>query len=159
VTNDCCPFPNPKSKIQNPKSVALAILYREGQFLLQLRDDIAGIPYPGQWALFGGHLEAGETPQAGLQRELQEEIGYFIPDLLPFGIYSCDRAIRHVYHAPLTVSLSELVLGEGWDFALVPVAAIRQGSYYSDKAGEIRLLGAIHQQILLDFWNFVPAVQ
>jgi hypothetical protein len=51
------------------------------------------------------------------------------------------------------VPLNELVLGEGWDFALVPVAAIRQGSYYSAKAGEIRPLGAIHQKILLDFHN------
>lgn len=133
------------------RRVVLAILYREGQFLLQLRDDIPNIPYPGQWALFGGHLEAGETPIVGLQRELQEEISYFAQEPLLFGIYSGDRAIRHIYHAPLTVPLNELVLGEGWDFALVPVDAIREGSYYSAKAGEVRQLGAIHQQILLDF--------
>jgi hypothetical protein len=33
----------------------------------------------------------------------------------------------------------------------VSVDAIRKGSYYSAIAGEVRLLGAIHQQILLDF--------
>ena len=135
------------------RTVVLAILYREGQFLLQLRDDIPNIVYPGQWTLFGGHLEEGETPITGLQRELQEEIGYFVPEPLPFGIYSGDRAIRHIYHAPLTVPFNELVLGEGWDFALVSVDAIREGSYYSAKAGEVRPLGAIHQQILLDFLN------
>ena len=133
------------------RSVVLAILYREGQFLLQLRDDLPNIVYPGQWTLFGGHLEEGETPTAGLQRELQEEIGYFVPEPLLFGIYSGDRAIRHIYHAPLTVPLSEVVVGEGWDFAVVSVDAIRKGSYYSAIAGEVRLLGAIHQQILLDF--------
>ena len=133
------------------RSVALAILYREGQFLLQLRDDIPHIPYPGQWALFGGHLEAGETPIVALQRELQEEIHYFVREPLLFGIYCGDRAIRYIYHAPLTVPLDELVLAEGWDFALVSVDAIREGSYYSAKAGAVRPLGTIHRQILLDF--------
>ncbi len=46
--------------------VAMAILYREGKFLMQLRDDIPGILYPGLWGLFGGHLELDETPEVGL---------------------------------------------------------------------------------------------
>jgi len=47
-----------------PIQVAIAILHRQGQFLLQLRDNIPGIVYPGHWGLFGGHLELGETPQS-----------------------------------------------------------------------------------------------
>ena len=38
-------------------AVALAMLQREGQWLLQLRDDIDSIIYPGHWGLFGGHLD------------------------------------------------------------------------------------------------------
>ena len=61
---------------KNQVEVAIAILYRDGKFLLQLRDDIPGIAYPGCWALFGGHIEPGEIPEIALKRELQEEIGY-----------------------------------------------------------------------------------
>ncbi|MEY4355584.1 MAG: hypothetical protein RLZZ89_652, partial [Cyanobacteriota bacterium] len=50
--------------------VALAMLKREGRWLLQLRDDIDGIVYPGTWALFGGHIERGESPAQAVQREL-----------------------------------------------------------------------------------------
>jgi len=56
--------------------VALAILEQDGRFLMQLRDDIPTILYPGVWGLFGGHLEAGESPEIGLKRELKEEINY-----------------------------------------------------------------------------------
>lgn len=35
-----------------PVQVAIAILYRPGQFLLQLRDDIPGILYPAHWGFF-----------------------------------------------------------------------------------------------------------
>jgi mutator protein MutT len=31
--------------------------------------------YPGVWDLIGGHVEAGETPEEALTREIQEEIG------------------------------------------------------------------------------------
>jgi 8-oxo-dGTP pyrophosphatase MutT (NUDIX family) len=33
----------------------------------------------GQWALPGGRLEAGETPEVGALRELEEEIGLVLP--------------------------------------------------------------------------------
>ena len=55
--------------------VSLAILYQEGRFLFQLRDNIPGIVHPGVWGLFGGHLEPEETPELCLKRELIEEIG------------------------------------------------------------------------------------
>ncbi|NJO94248.1 MAG: NUDIX domain-containing protein [Hydrococcus sp. RM1_1_31] len=134
-----------------PVEVALAILYREGEFLMQLRDDKPGIPYPGHWGLFGGHLELGETPEEGLKRELLEEINYAIATPIAFGCYADLIAIRHVYHAPLTVPLESLVLQEGWDFALLSTESIGQGSCYSAKADDFRPLGAIHQQILLNF--------
>lgn len=134
-----------------PVQVAIAILYRDNQFLLQLRDNIPTIVFPGYWCLFGGHLEAGETPDAALRRELQEEIGYVPQSLEKFGCYQTPTVIRHVYHAPLRVGLNELELNEGWDFDLLTPAAIRQGFHFSQRAGEVRPLGKPHQDILLAF--------
>ncbi|NEP13427.1 MAG: NUDIX domain-containing protein [Symploca sp. SIO2C1] len=134
-----------------PVEVAIAILHTSDQFLLQLRDNIPGIVYPGCWGLFGGHLEAEEVPEVALKRELIEEISYTPPSLLPFRRYLSSNVVRYVYHAPLTVEVNQLVLGEGWDMGLLTLEEIRQGECYSENAGEVRPLGSIHQQILLDF--------
>ena len=131
--------------------VAIAILYQNDKFLMQLRDDIPNIVYPGHWGLFGGHLEPGETPEIAVKRELLEEISYTPPNLLEFGCYPDEKAIRHVYYAPLTVELIDLVLLEGWDMDLLTIDNIKQGSYYSQKAKGIYPLVPTAQKILIDF--------
>lgn len=131
--------------------VAIAILYRQGQLLMQLRDNIPGILYPGYWGLFGGHIEPGETPEEALKRELLEEISYAVPEASLFGYYPEPHVLRHVFYAPLTVELDQLVLAEGWDMGLLSPEQIQQGECYSQQAGQVRPLGPAHQRILLDF--------
>ncbi len=135
--------------------VAIAILYQNNQFLMQLRDDIPNIVYPGHWGLFGGHLEAGETPDVAVKRELLEEISYTPPNLLEFGCYPDEKAIRHVYYAPLTVELNQLVLLEGWDMDFLTIDNIKQGIYFSRKAKGVYPLVPTAQKILLDFQTFL----
>lgn len=65
---------------------SLMLLDEHGRYLMQLRDDIPSILYPGHWGLFGGAIEPGETPEAAMRRELDEEIG-FVPDAAtPFRV-------------------------------------------------------------------------
>lgn len=135
----------------NLVEVAVAILYQDGKLLLQLRDDIPGIAYPGKWAFFGGHIELDETPEFALERELQEEIGYTPSTFSKFGCYTDVAVIRHVFYAQLSVDVKDLVLKEGWDMALLTPDEIRVGSHYSENAGMVRSLGKPHQRILLDF--------
>ncbi len=139
--------------VNAPVEVALAILYQKGKFLMQLRDDIPSILYPGHWGLFGGHLEVGETPEEGLQRELIEEIDYRVGQPIKFKCYADATVIRHIYQAPLTVSIDRLNLQEGWDLGLVAPTEIENGSCYSQKADAMKPLGDIHRQILWDFWQ------
>jgi len=136
--------------------VAIAILYQDGKFLLQLRDDIPGIPYPGQWAFFGGHIEPGETPEVALKRELQEEISYNASTIFKFSCYQDLNVLRHVFYAQLEVDVKDLILKEGWDLGLITPEEIRLGSCYSEKAGMVRSLGVTHQKILLDFIEKKP---
>lgn len=135
----------------NQVHVAIAILYQNNQFLLQLRDNIPNIVYPGHWGLFGGHLESGENPDIALKRELLEEIGYTPPNLVKFACYPDAKAIRHVYYAPLAVELSNLVLHEGWDMDFLTIDQIKQGSCYSKKAEGAYPLVPFVQRILVDF--------
>jgi 8-oxo-dGTP diphosphatase len=62
------------------REIAAAIIIdTAGRFLLQQRDDIAGIIHPGKVALFGGHREGDETYLECAVREINEEISYFVP--------------------------------------------------------------------------------
>lgn len=132
-------------------SVAVAIIHQEGKYLMQLRDDIPNIAYPGVWGFFGGHIEPGEEPAAALKRELIEEINYSVEQLT---IFRCDypgKYIRHLYSCPLTVPVEELELKEGWDLKLLTPAEIKRGFAYSHKAIADKPLGEIHRKIMLDF--------
>ena len=52
--------------------VAAALVDRDGRLLVQRRP--AGKPMAGLWEFPGGKLEAGETPEQALIRELAEEL-------------------------------------------------------------------------------------
>ena len=56
----------------NPVLASCAVVTRRGRVLLARR---AHPPFAGLWDLPGGFLEAGETPEKALRRELREELG------------------------------------------------------------------------------------
>lgn len=56
----------------NPALASCAVVTRRGRVLLARR---ANPPCAGLWDLPGGFLEAGETPEQALRRELREELG------------------------------------------------------------------------------------
>lgn len=102
-------------------AVAAILLDARGRYLLQRRDDIPGIWFPGHWGFFGGAIEPGETPLEAVARELVEEIGIdlepgrFAPFLrLEFDLEGIGPRARHVFTAMLTeAELPQLTLGEG----------------------------------------------
>ena len=122
--------------------VALAMLQRQGRWLLQLRDDIEGIVAPGHWGLFGGHLDPGESPEAALRRELLEEIGWRAGDLQPWFHDDNGHRIAHFFRGELDVPLGELRLMEGQDMALVGGDELISGLVWSPRLREHRPLAA-----------------
>lgn len=51
------------------------IIRHDGMVLLQKRDDVPGIRYPGKWCFPGGAVEKGEDIFEAAIRELKEETG------------------------------------------------------------------------------------
>jgi 8-oxo-dGTP diphosphatase len=69
--------------------VAVGVLVRaDGSFLLTSRPD--GKVYAGYWEFPGGKLEAGESVETALRRELQEEIGVLIGAAQPWKVKEFD---------------------------------------------------------------------
>lgn len=73
--------------------VAVALLDADGRILLAQRPE--GKTLAGLWEFPGGKLEPGETPEAALVRELQEELGVDISTSclapLTFASYSYEE--------------------------------------------------------------------
>jgi 8-oxo-dGTP diphosphatase len=106
-----------------------------GRILLQLRDDIPTIPFPGMWAIPGGMLEPGETPLACIVREVDEELGARIPPAEVVHLMTRTRSygIEHTFTARLDIAAEDIRLTEGQRVAWFPVAeAIGMGLAYED---------------------------
>lgn len=86
-----------------PREFAAAIIVNGADELLLLRRSPHTLRWPGKWGIAGGGVEAGETPEQGLRRELLEEMGPDIrmrtlqgPDTLPaIGGYG---GFIHLWH-------------------------------------------------------------
>lgn len=69
--------------------VAVGVLFRDdGAFLVTSRPE--GKPYSGYWEFPGGKLEAGETVEQALRRELHEELGIQVGAVTPWKIEVVD---------------------------------------------------------------------
>lgn len=75
---------------------AAALVDRDGRVLVQQRPP--GTPMAGLWEFPGGKVEPGETPEAALIRELDEELGIVVDHscLAPAAFASDGLGDRHL---------------------------------------------------------------
>ena len=90
----------------NPVPAAVAVIRSRRGILLTRR---AHPPYAGTWDVPGGFLEAGELPEAGLRRELREELGVGVRRARLLG-FAVDRYGRGGF--PLLTVLYQVTLSE-----------------------------------------------
>lgn len=101
------------------KKIAAIILENDKrEFLLALRDNKPGIPFPDHWDLIGGHVEEGETPEEALIREVKEELNIDIKDYSFFRAYECLTGdayenIKYIYTGKINIPIEEVTLLEG----------------------------------------------
>jgi 8-oxo-dGTP pyrophosphatase MutT (NUDIX family) len=103
-----------------PADAAVAIIVVDNAlYLMQLRDQVPNIFYPGHWGLFGGAIEANEDPTAALKRELEEELHLDIPDCRYFTNFTFEwgqhgSICRQFYEVKISApTLNKLTLHEG----------------------------------------------
>ena len=116
-------------------STAAALLVTpDGRYLMQLRDDNHEVSFPGFLCLFGGALEPGEEVEAGLRRELREELELEAGDISYFSQFVFDAVYadgtlrqRYYFEAPIYPDVIDtLVLHEGAGMRLMAVDDIAE---------------------------------
>jgi len=100
--------------------VSALLIDHQGKLVIQLRDDKPGLLFPAHWATLGGAIEAGETSDQAMRRELDEEIEPAPPVTFwrYFEHYYQVRGEKrmvanHVYVGQLPCALEDIKLYEG----------------------------------------------
>jgi 8-oxo-dGTP diphosphatase len=113
--------------VKLPEIAQILLFDRRGRLLIYLRDDKPEIPFPNHWDLFGGHLEAGETPEQALLRELREELDISLTEWQFFRRFDCPAGdaypnIKYIYWAMLAEEPEALTLHEGQSLRSITMA-------------------------------------
>ncbi len=117
-------FVGTREPLRAADAVAALLILHDGRYVMQLRDTLPTIFYPGHWGCFGGAVEDGEAPLASLKRELQEELEYTPRAATEFARFDFDFSsvgqpkIYRIYyeiHVPAT-AFGRFVLHEGAAF-------------------------------------------
>ena len=85
------------------QKVTAAVIEKDGKILIarRKRDDSQA----GKWEFPGGKLEAGETPEACLKRELREELGIETE----VGAFFCSSRFVYPQHGCATARLQNVL--------------------------------------------------
>ena len=90
--------------------VCAALINPQGEVLLAQRPE--GKRLAGKWEFPGGKVEADESPEAALTRELQEELGIVATEFEPFWFLSHDYEAQFGFHLLMPVYLCRNWQGE-----------------------------------------------
>lgn len=95
------------------EGVSAILINRDGQVLLQQRDDNPAIRYPAHWSLFGGTIEDGESPVAAVAREVKEEIDFEMQNFGLFREFVQNNKREFAFAGEISAGLDQLTLSEG----------------------------------------------
>ncbi len=115
--------------------VAVGILMRKGDGALLLSTRPAGKPYAGYWEFPGGKIEAGETVEQALRRELHEELGITIAAVQPWKVTEHDypHALVRLHWCKVSDWQGAFEMREGqamrWQQLPLDVAPVLPGAY------------------------------
>ena len=115
--------------------VAVGVLLRESDGALLITSRPVGKPYAGCWEFPGGKLEAGETVEQALRRELQEELGITIDNCIAWKVTEHDypHALVRLHWCKVTQWSGQFEMREGqqmaWQQLPLTVQPVLEGSF------------------------------
>ena len=115
--------------------VAVGVLIRESDGALLITSRPAGKPRAGWWEFPGGKLEAGETVEDALRRELQEELGITIRNCIAWKVTEHDypHALVRLHWCKVTQWSGDFEMREGqdmsWQQLPLTVRPVLEGSF------------------------------
>jgi 8-oxo-dGTP diphosphatase len=113
-------------------AVGALLFTPSGKYLMQKRDDRAGVRMRGNWGIFGGAVEANESLPDSLVRELEEELAFkpqqfaWFTEIL-YCLHQVGRKYhrKHFFEVPIREEqIQEFVLGEGEQMRLFEPAEL-----------------------------------
>ena len=132
--------------------ISEALITIDNLYLMQLRDFKPTIVYPGHWGFFAGHWETGETAEAAMKRELQEELRWQPRSLTFLGslIVEGNRQI-HAHQCQLDIKLQTLDVQEGQEIVAFSVEEITRNSLFSQKWKQYYPISPISAKVFQHF--------
>jgi 8-oxo-dGTP diphosphatase len=136
---------------REPVDVAVGVLIDgDGRFLLTSRPE--GKVYAGHWEFPGGKVEAGESIEQALRRELQEELGITIGPTVPWQVTMHDypHALVRLHFCKVFAWTGDFEMREGqqmaWQQLPATVKPLLPGTLpvLAWFAGERGFVGATH---------------
>ncbi len=95
------------------KGTSIIFVNDQQQVLLFLRDDKPTIPYPNTWDVPGGHVDAGETPEACIIREMKEEMGLTLEEFEQFSVMEFTDRVEYTFWKQANLDIEKIDLQEG----------------------------------------------
>ena len=114
--------------------VAVGVLIRERDGALLITSRPAGKPRAGWWEFPGGKLEAGETVEDALRRELHEELGITIRNCMAWKVteHAYPHALVRLHWCKVTAWDGDFEMREGqqmaWQQLPLSVRPVLEGS-------------------------------
>jgi 8-oxo-dGTP diphosphatase len=95
------------------RGASIIFINNENKVLLFLRDDFHQIKFPNMWDIPGGQVEADETPEECIVREMMEEIGLNLIDFSLFERKEFSDRIEYTFWKHQELDIESIALKEG----------------------------------------------
>jgi len=95
------------------KGTSIIFVNDQNQVLLFLRDDKPTIPYPNTWDVPGGHVDAGEKPEACIVREMKEEMDLTLEEFERFSVMEFTDRVEYTFWKRANLDIEKIDLQEG----------------------------------------------
>jgi 8-oxo-dGTP diphosphatase len=109
-----------EDKKELKKNAVAVIVNEDNKILLLKRSDEPKQWMPSKWALVGGAIEKGETPEKACKREIEEETGLDVKKFVKsFSIQRNPDSIEHIFACryngdPTEITLNDENTNYGW---------------------------------------------